>query len=82
MDLVSQTIWRSDALDRLVMMEGPAERRCVNSLLVGVGSVHVCNMSYISVSDSTNLVMLMMMEGPARGLAYAFETLITYLGRL
>ena len=47
--------------------------------LVGVGLVCACNMvgggSYISVSDSTNLAMLMMIEGPEHGLAYAFETL-------
>ena len=64
-------------------MEGP-ERRCGNSLLVGVGWVYVCNVvgggSYISVSDSTNLVMLMMMEGPARGLAYAIDTLTILWG--
>ena len=34
-----------------------------------------CCTCYIFVSDSINLVMLMMMEGSERGLAYTIETL-------
>ena len=30
---------------------------------------------YLSVFDSISLVMMVMMEGPERGLAYAIETL-------
>ena len=36
-----------------------------------------CCTCYIFVSDSINLVMLMIMEGPERGLAYAIESLTT-----
>ena len=36
-----------------------------------------CCACYIFVPDSINLVMLMMMEGLERGLAYAIETLTT-----
>ena len=36
-----------------------------------------CCTCYIFVSDSIDLVMLMMMEGPERGLVYAIETLTT-----
>ena len=42
-----------------------------------------CCTCYIFVSDSINLVMLMMMEGPSeRGLAYAIETLTRLWDRL
>ena len=37
---------------------------------------------YLYVVDRTNLVMLMMMEGPERGLAYAIETPTILWGRL